>query len=320
MVSRRDFLFVSAAAVAAAAVPSVSFAKAPMLGLAPANISRCKVGGFELTSIQDGQVTLEKPWTVFGEDQKPEDVQAFAKKNYLPTDSHTITFTPLIVNTGSEVVLFDTGWGSGNPGRGKLAASLAAAGFTLDQIDVVVLTHFHPDHLGGLMDGDKPVFPNARYVAGEAEHNFWTNDAQNAGGTADFYNLTKAKFTPLVAKANFVKDGGNAAPGITAIASHGHTPGHTSWRLESEGKQLIVTGDICNHAVLSMQKPRWHVLFDMDKQQAVDTRIRMLDMLAADQIPMVGYHMPFPSIGFVEKQRRDGGHYHWHAASYQFIG
>ena len=93
---------------------------------------------------------------------------------------------------------------------------------------------------------------------------------------------------------------------------------HTSWRLESEGKQLIVTGDICNHAVLSMQKPRWHVLFDMDKQQAVDTRIRMLDMLAADQIPMVGYHMPFPSIGFVEKQRRDGGHYHWHAASYQF--
>lgn len=318
MLSRRDFLYVSAAAVAAAAVPRAALAKAPMLGAAPATISRCKVGGMELTSIRDGQVTLDKPWTVFGENQKPAVVQAFAAANDLPADKHTITFTPLLVNTGNELVLFDTGWGSGNPGRGQLAASIAAAGYTLDQIDVVVLTHYHPDHMGGLMDGDKPVFPNARYVTGEAENNFWTNPKQDAGDTADFFKLTKAKVAPLAAKTTFVKEGGTAASGITGMATPGHTPGHMSWRLESEGKQLIVTGDTCNHAVLSMQKPRWHVLFDMDKELAVKTRLRMLDMLAADNIPMVGYHMPFPAIGFVEKHKGDGGHYHFIPASYQF--
>ena len=293
-------------------------AKAPMLGIAPASIHRYKFGGLEMTAIRDGQVTLDQPWTVFGENEKPEAVQAFAKANDLPADKHTITFTPLIVNTGNEVVLFDTGWGSGNPGRGELAASIAKAGYTLDQIDVVILTHYHPDHMGGLMDGDKPVFANARYVMSEAENNFWTNPAQDTGGTADFFKLTKAKVVPLAAKTTFVKDGGSAVSGITAMSTPGHTPGHTSWRLESEGKQLIVTGDTCNHAVLSMQKPRWHVLFDMDKEQAVATRIKMLDMLAHDRIPMVGYHMPFPAIGFVDKHKGDGGHYHWLPATYQF--
>jgi glyoxylase-like metal-dependent hydrolase (beta-lactamase superfamily II) len=315
MLSRRSFLYVSAAAFAA---PSVALAKAPMLGIAPASIHRFKLGNFELTAVRDGQVTLDQPWTVFGEDQKPEDVKAFAAKYNVPTDKHTITFTPLVVNTGNEVVLFDTGWGSGNPGRGALAASLAPAGYKLEDIDVVVLTHFHPDHMGGLMDGDKPVFPNARYVLGETEHNFWTNAAQNAGGTKDFYDLTKAKVTPLVAKASFVKDGGSVVSGITAMDTAGHTPGHLSYMLESGGQKLLITGDVCNHYVLSLSKPRWHVLFDMDKDKAVATRIRVMDMLAADRIPMFGYHMPFPAVGYVERHFRDGGHYHWQAAGYQF--
>jgi glyoxylase-like metal-dependent hydrolase (beta-lactamase superfamily II) len=315
MLSRRQFLYVSAAAVAA---PNLALAKAPMLGNAPASVHRFKLGGFELTAVSDGQVTLDQPWTVFGENQKPEDVQAFAKKYNLPTDKHTITFTPLVVNTGNEVVLFDTGWGSGNPGRGALAAALAPAGYKLDQIDVVVLTHCHPDHMGGLMDGDKPVFPNARYVAGETEYNFWSNSAQATGGTKDFYDLTKAKLTPLAAKATFVKDGGSVVSGISAVATHGHTPGHMSYLIESGGQKLMVTGDVCNHYVLSMTKPRWHVLFDMDKEAAVATRIKLLDMLAADRIPMFGYHMPFPAVGYVERHRRDGGHYHWQSAGYQF--
>jgi glyoxylase-like metal-dependent hydrolase (beta-lactamase superfamily II) len=315
MVSRRQFL---AAAAAATALPAAASAKAPMLGTSPAQIHRYKIGSFELTAIRDGQVTLDKPWTVFGEDQKPEDVQAFAKRYYLPTDKHTITFTPLIINTGNELVLFDTGWGSGNPGRGQLAGALAAAGYTVDQIDVVVLTHCHPDHMGGLMDGDKPVFPKARYVTGETEYNFWSNSAQSTGATADFYNLTKAKVTPLAAKTTFVKGEGSAAAGITAIESFGHTPGHMSWRVESDGQQLIVGGDVCNHNVLSMEKPHWHVLFDMDKEGAVATRIRMLDMLATDRIPLAGYHMPFPAVGFVEKHHHPEVHYHWEPASYQF--
>lgn len=318
MYSRREFLTVSAALGASLAFSRAALSAAPMQGALPASIHRYKVGGFEVTAIRDGQVTLDQPWTVFGENQKPEDVQALAARYYLPKDKHTITFTPVIVNTGKELVLFDTGWGSGNPGRGELAGALAKAGLKAEQIDVVVLTHCHPDHMGGLMDGDKPVFPNARYVVGETEYNFWSNAAQDAGATADFYKLTKAKLTPLAAKTTFVKGAGEAVPGITAIETHGHTPGHMSWRLESEGQQVVVTGDTCNHHVLSMERPTWHVLFDMDKEMAVASRIRMLDMLSADRIPFIGYHMPFPAIGFVEKHKHPDTHYHWEPASYQF--
>jgi glyoxylase-like metal-dependent hydrolase (beta-lactamase superfamily II) len=263
-------------------------------------------------------VTLDNPQGVFGENQTKADVEAFAAKNNLPTDKHSITFTPVIVNNGSEVVLFDTGWGPDNPGRGGLQAALAAAGYSADQIDVVCLTHCHPDHMGGLMAGDKPLFPNARYVVGETEYNFWSNAAQDAGGTKDFYQLTKAKLTPLAAKTTFLRNNGTAAAGISVVDTFGHTPGHVSYRIESNGTQAMVTGDICNHHVLSMQKPDWHVLFDMDKAGAVATRRRVLDMLATDRIAMIGYHMPFPAVGFVEKHRSSGTHYHWDAASYQF--
>jgi glyoxylase-like metal-dependent hydrolase (beta-lactamase superfamily II) len=318
MLTRRSLLTSSAALAASTALPVTAFAKAPMLGAAPAAVHRYKIGGFELTAVRDGQVTLDQPWTVFGENQTPERVKAASRYHRLPEDKHTITFTPVIVNTGNELVLFDTGWGSNNPGRGQLAATLAAAGYTVDQIDVVCLTHCHPDHMGGLMDGDKPVFPNARYVVGATEYNFWTNAAQDAGGTKDFYQLTKAKLSPLAAKTTFLREGASATPGITAVETFGHTPGHMSFRIESEGKQAMVTGDICNHHVLSMQKPKWHVLFDMDKEKAVATRIRVLDMIAKDRIAMIGYHMPFPAVGFVTASNNGGRHFHWDPVSYQF--
>jgi glyoxylase-like metal-dependent hydrolase (beta-lactamase superfamily II) len=316
--SRRHFLSSAASVGGMALLSQGAQAKAPMLGIKPSMVHRFKFGAMEMTAAGDGQVTLDQPWTVFGEDQKPEDVQALSAKYNLPTDKHTITFTPLIVNTGNELVLFDTGWGSGNPGRGQMAASLAAAGYTTDQIDVVVLTHYHPDHMGGLMDGDKPVFPNARYVVGETEHNFWTNPAQDAGGTKDFFQLTKAKVMPLVAKASFVREGGSVASGISALETHGHTPGHMSYRIESEGKQMIITGDVCNHSVLSLERPRWHVLFDMDKEAAVNARLRLMDMVSADRIAVVGYHMPFPAVGYIYKHGGEPARYHWEAVTYAF--
>jgi glyoxylase-like metal-dependent hydrolase (beta-lactamase superfamily II) len=320
MITRRHLLSAGATLAAGALSTRAAFAAAPMLGALPAAVHRYKIGEAEMTAISDGLVTLPDPWTVFGENQKPEDVKKVAAQFNLPTETHSISFTPMVLNTGKELVLFDTGWGSGNPGRGKLAASLAAAGYTTDQIDVVVLTHCHPDHMGGLMDGDKPVFKNARYVVGETEYNFWSNAAQDTGGTKDFYQLTKSKLTPLAAKTTFVKANGVAAAGVTAIETHGHTPGHMSYRIESAGKQAIVSGDVCNHPVLSMARPDWHVLFDMDKEKAVATRKSFLDMLATDRIPLIGYHMPFPAVGFVEKHNQGGRHYHWQAATYQFIG
>ena len=142
MISRRNFLASTAALSAVSVLPGLAVAKAPMLGSAPAVVHRYKFGAFELTAIRDGQVTLDNPQQVFGEDQTVDTVAKLAARYYLPTDKHTITFTPVIVNTGNELVLFDTGWGSGNPGRGQLASTLAAAGYTAEQIDVVINTIF----------------------------------------------------------------------------------------------------------------------------------------------------------------------------------
>ncbi len=320
MLTRRFFLSSAAAASAAAVLPASAFAKAPLMGASPAMVMRYKIGGMDLSAIADGGVTFPKPWEIFGEDQNPVAVRQLAAAQNLPIDKQTITFTPCVVNTGNELVLFDTGWGSGNPGRGLMSDSLKAAGYTLDQIDVVVLTHYHPDHMGGLMDGDKPVFPNARYVFPEADHNYWTNAKQDAGATKDFYALTKAKVVPLAEKASFIKNGGEVVKGITALSTPGHTPGHTSYHLESEGQRLLITGDICNHFVLSLQRPKWHVNFDMDKETATKTRLQTLDMVCTDRLPVMAFHFPFPCVGFIHKERSAEPSYYWHTAAYAFNG
>ncbi len=212
-------------------------------------------------------------------------------------------------------MLFDCGNGAPRrPHAGKLADAIKAAGFGVEQIDVVAITHFHPDHVGGLMEDAKPTFPNARYLFGETEYTFWSAPERLSGPTEAAAKLTQSNVVPLKDKATFLKGDGEVAPGIRAVMAHGHTPGHMGYHIESEGKRLLLWADACNHFVLSLQKPEWHVRFDMDKDKAVETRKRLLDMVATDKIPFTGYHMPFPAIGFVEKQNSD---YRYVPATYQ---
>jgi glyoxylase-like metal-dependent hydrolase (beta-lactamase superfamily II) len=294
-------------------------AAAPMLGLSRPSHYRFKIGDFEVTTIYDGAVSVPKVHPIFGKNQKIEDVQAYLTENHLPTDKMKISFTPVIVNTGKEVVLFDTGYGEERRanGAGLTAAALASAGFSADQIDVVVVTHCHPDHVSGLMEGDKAMFPNARYVTGDVEYNFWSNkdllDSTNKSmvGRA---KAVHANVVPLAGKMKFLKPGEDVATGITSIEAFGHTPGHLIYNIESNGKRFVIFADTTNHYVASLAKPDWHCVFDMDAEKAVTTRKKVLDMLAADKVPCSGYHMPFPAVGYVEK---DGSGYRWVAASYQ---
>ncbi|MFN3642728.1 MAG: MBL fold metallo-hydrolase [Gemmobacter sp.] len=298
--TRRAALAAAAALPAAALIaPRAAFAAAEMKGAAIAPFARFAIGKVEVTTLLSGTRTVENPGQIFGLNASPEDFAAASEAAFLPTDRSQFFFTPTLVNTGAELVLFDAGLSV--PG---ITAALAAAGHTPDQVDRIVFTHFHGDHIGGL-GGANPTFPNAAYVAGRAEFDFWAG----AGNEA-----FEANVRPLAERFSFIEYGAAAAPGITAMATHGHSPGHMSYMIESEGASLLVLGDVTNHPVWSLARPDWEVRFDADKPAAAATRRRVLGMLAADRVPFVGYHMPFPAVGFVAARGEGFDYVPGHAA------
>lgn len=306
-VSRRTALKAAAGLLSTpfliAGLSSSTAAKAPMLGAQRPNHYRFKFGEFEITTINDGAFYLGGPFPIFGADQFPEDVEELAVANHLSPKRMEIGFSPVIINTGKEVVLFDTGNGDRrSAGVGHLLRAMKIAGYTPDQVDVVVLSHFHADHIGGIMVGGKQAFPNARYVTGETESNFWLHPDQAGGSTDRTHKLAMSHVKPVAEKTTFIKDGASVAAGITSIFAPGHTPGHMAFHIESAGRRIFLGADFCNHYVMSLQNPEWHVAFDMDKEQAGKTRRKLLDMLATEKIPFTSYHMPFPAVGYVEKK------------------
>lgn len=303
--SRRQALFAGATMpFAATLMTRPGLAQETMQGSGFAPWNRFKLGAFEVTTLLAGTRAGDKPQETFGTNATPEDFAALSAANFIPADMTQNFFTPTVVNTGAEIVLFDTGLSA----EGTLAA-LTAAGMTADMIDVVVLTHMHGDHIGGLMgaDGVTPTFANARYVTGSVEHNNWST-AANEG----FDKNVK----PLNDKITFLDDGGSPVSGITAMAAEGHTPGHMIYMVESSGQRLAITADTANHYVWSLQRPDWEVRFDADKAAAAATRKQVFGMIAADRIPFIGYHMPFPGLGFVEAQ---GEGFRYVPASYQMM-
>ena len=280
-------------------------------------INQFKLGSFKFTAVRDGFNVIEKPNETFGSNQDPQAVQALLAANFLPTDKFVNSYAPVVVDTGSDVIVVDTGFGAGGRerGMGQFSAGLKAAGYSPDDVTVVALTHLHGDHIGGLMENGAPAFKNARYVIGQAEYDFWSDKAREGTPAEGGHKAVLANVVPLAEKATFVKEGDTIAPGLTAMLATGHTPGHMIFHVESDGKRLIMTGDTANHYVLSLQRPDWEVRFDMDKAQAAATRKKVFDMIASDKIVFLGYHMPFPAVGFVEKQETG---YRFVPKTYQF--
>lgn len=299
--SRRQALTAAAVSPLALAVPTMTQASADMLGAsAPQQFKRFTLGSFEVTTLLGGTATRDNAQGIFGTNVSEADFAEVSKENFIPTDRTQFFFTPVLVNTGAELVLFDTGLSP----EGTTAA-LTAAGYSPEQVDKVVITHMHGDHIGGLMNGDDATFANAAHVAGAVEDNHWS-----AAGNEGY----DAKIRPLRDRFSFLNAGDAVASGITSVEAYGHTPGHFGYMVESDGQQLMLFADLANHYVWSLGYPDWEVRFDMDKAAAAASRRRVLSMLAAERIPAIGYHMPFPALGYIAT---NGDGFRWVPSTYQ---
>ena len=302
--TRRTGLLLGAGALAAPFVlrgARPALAAADMMGASRPDHMRFVHGDFEVTTLFDGFAQMPGPHPIFGQDQEAAEVAALMEANNLRSDRMEIGFTTTLVNTGRELVLFDTGNDATQRATaGKTREHLMRAGYTPEDVDIVVLTHFHGDHIGGMMTDGKATYPNARYVTNAIEYDHWIG-AENEG--------VLARVKPFSDRMTFVKDGEDVVSGITAMAAYGHTPGHTIYHVESSDKRVLVTADAANHFVASLERPDWHVRFDMDKEAAAATRKRVFGMLAAEGIPFIGYHMPYPAVGFVKENGMSGFDY-----------
>jgi glyoxylase-like metal-dependent hydrolase (beta-lactamase superfamily II) len=285
-------------------------------GVLRSSVCRVRLGGFEITTMLDGVTQRGGPHPLFGADQPAAAVERLALANRLPPTRFEHSYTPTLVNTGRELVLFDTGNGAPrrSPDLGQLRARLDAAGYAPDDIDVVVITHCHPDHIGGLLEDDRPAFPNASHVFGALEFDAWRRGANLPESRKPTRELFLRVALPFAEKATFVAPGDEVAPGIQAVEAFGHSPGMLAWHIESDGQRLLLWADAVNHYVVSLQRPEWHVQVDDDKEKAMQTRRRLLDMVATDRLWAIGYHMPFPAVGWVEKTAEG---YRWMPLTYQ---
>ena len=283
---------------------------------------RFRLGAFRVTMLLDAAKMIDGPWPIVGEDRPPEEVEQAMRENRLPVRRFQPGFTPVLVETGRERVLFDTGNGGvgfvERPAGGRLAERLTEAGIDPGSVDRVVLTHGHTDHVGGLMEAGRPVFRNAACAIGAEEYAFWSDDARLAMPPDSYAHRSASVFRshvmPLTERLHRLAPGEAVAPGIHAMAAFGHTPGHLAFHVESEGKRMLIWGDCAHHEVASLAHPEWSALFDMDKAQGAETRRRIYEMAATEEILVAGYHTSFPSLGYVVRM---GTGYRWIPVSYQ---
>jgi glyoxylase-like metal-dependent hydrolase (beta-lactamase superfamily II) len=298
------------AAALAPAWPLTAEGAAPATGKQAPGFYRYNVGDFEVTVVTDGVNTFPLP-DGFVLNAKKDEVSAALTAAHLDKDKLTIPYTPILVNTGGKLVLIDTGQGEAAFERTKGAAgqfqrNLAAAGIDRNEIDTVVISHFHGDHVNGLLTADsKSAFPNAEILVPRVEWAFWTDDGEMsrapAGRMQDLFRNNRRVFDALGRKVSPYEWDKEVAPGITAVATVGHTPGHTSYVVSSGSGRVYVQSDVTNIPVLFARRPGWHAGFDQDPRQAEETRRKVYDMLAAERMLVQGFHYPFPALAHIEK-------------------
>jgi glyoxylase-like metal-dependent hydrolase (beta-lactamase superfamily II) len=318
--NRRDLLAAAAAIGAASALSPLTSqqasAAAPAAAAQAPGFYRYKVGSIECTSINDGARSFPLPdkWVT---NVSKDAALAAAEAAYMPKGMVTVPFNPQLINTGAKLVLLDCGNGVSvlEPTKGQAGRTLqnlAAAGVDPKSIDIVIMSHLHPDHTNGIRAADGSMaFPNAQIMVPAKDWEFWMSDENAAKAQSNemmkgYFANVKKIYTGIESKVTKFDWDKEVAPGITSIAAPGHTPGHTAFAVASGGSKVLIQSDVTNIPEFFLRNPDWHVAYDFDPELAQKTRHKFYDMASAEKATVVGFHFPFPAVGHVEK---DGNGY-----------
>ena len=278
--------------------------------------NRLKLGEFTVTVLSDGQTPPGPLLPNWGANpDRQEDFKKTLAENFINPALARNNFNPVLVDTGKHKVLIDTGLGLqaqvGAP-IGRLLENLKNAGYSPADIDTVFITHGHPDHVQGMTDATgASVFSKAQFVMGGVDFDFWTKPANGMVSAAIAKNIV-----PFKERFKIIKPGDEIVPGMTAIDSPGHTPGHQSALISSGSSQMMLFGDAAGHYLLSLMYPEAYLGFDADKATVVATRAKLFDRAASEKMLVTAYHFPWPAVGYIRK--RVAGGYEFVPAAFSF--
>ena len=297
----------AAAPIAGPAIAQTASPPAPAQGAASRQAPgfyRYKVGDIEVTAVNDG--SAPRPLEGFIRNAELSAVQQAARDAFLPQNTIQNSFTALVLNNGGRLTLIDTGNGdSGAPTTGRWMENFRAAGFDPSQVNTIVISHFHGDHINGMRRKDgTAVFPNAGVLVPATEWAFWMDDARMNQAPENMrggFLGARRVFSPIAKDVKQYEMDKEIVPGLTSVAAPGHTPGHTAYMLSSGSGKLLILSDTANHPALFVRNPDWSAVFDMDADVARATRRKMLDLAASERAQVAFYHAPFPATGHITK-------------------
>jgi len=314
-ITRRQMLVGAAAAAFAVAVPcgapAPAEAAAPAVGRQAPGFYRYKVGSFEVTVVTDGIIRFPVTDALVLNARRDE-VQAALAAEFMEKDVYVTPFNPIVVNTGAKLAVIDTGTGEGayrdsRGANGQFLTNLAAAGIDAGKVDAVIISHYHVDHISGLIRADNSLaFPNAEILVPVREHKYWMDDGEMSRASTPriesvFKNVRRVMRGEVLKRLRTYEWDREVIPGVLATGTPGHTPGHTSHIVTSGASKVYVQGDLTHCPFLFVRHPGWHPFVDHDPIQAESIRRKVYDMLVAEKMPVQGFHYPFPSLAHVEK-------------------
>lgn len=269
---------------------------------------RFSIGKFECTILWDG--FIDHLYEGFWPNADPIELQRLIAAHDLPEGRFPMDLNPALIDTGDLKILIDAGMGHNRPlfgdHMGRLGQSLANAGIKAEEIDIVLLTHLHPDHAFGLIDTKgAAAFPNAQLVAPRADWEEWTDEANLA--RMDFRKIwtegTLEAVKPYLDRVKFIEPGDTPFPGITVISGAGHSMGQCAYIVESQAEKVMFTGDVAHHHVFDPHHPEWyfHNDYDSDAEMGAETKAKIFAMAADEDIRLHGYHFPFPGLGKMQR-------------------